>query len=89
MISTDAAEDLVAMRQKLDLTFPALMDAGSRTIRSYGILNTEDGEIPHPAALIIDRKGIVRYVRIDEDYKKRPSNEELLQVLRKLPESES
>ncbi len=85
MISTDAAKDLAAMREKLDLTFPTLMDPGSRTIRSYGILNTEDGEIPHPAALVIDRKGVVRYARIDEDYKKRPSNEELLQALRELP----
>ncbi len=72
------------MRADLGLTFPTLMDPGSRTIRAYGVLNEDDGELPHPTALVIDRKGIVRFARIDENYKKRPFNQELLQALQQL-----
>jgi peroxiredoxin len=72
------------MRKSLGLTFTNLMDPGSGTIKRYGILNQEQGEIPHPAALVIDRQGVVRFVRVDEDYRKRPSGEELLNELRRL-----
>lgn len=72
------------MRKSLELTFTNLMDPGSTTIKRYGILNQGQGEIPHPTALVIDRQGIVRFLRVDEDYRKRPSNEELLNELKRL-----
>ncbi len=72
------------MRDNLGLTFVNLMDPASETIKRYGILNEQQGEIPHPTALVIDRQGIIRYARVDEDYKKRPSNQELLQVLQRI-----
>jgi hypothetical protein len=43
-----------------------------------------DRGIPYPAALIIDKKGLVRYVRVDEDYRERPSIEELRDALQVL-----
>ncbi len=60
------------------------MDPGSKTIKRYGILNEEQGEIPHPTAVIVDRQGTIRFLRVDEDFRKRPSNEELLDALRAL-----
>lgn len=72
------------MRKSLGLTIVNLMDPGSETIRRYGVLNEANGEIPHPTALVVDKQGMVVFVRIDEDYRKRPSNEELLQELRQL-----
>lgn len=72
------------MRKSLGLTIVNLMDPGSETIKRYGVLNEANGEIPHPTALVVDNQGVVVFVRIDEDYRKRPSNEELLQELRQL-----
>jgi len=83
-ISIDPPDKLQELRSSLGLTYLNLMDPDSETIRRYGILNEEQGEIPHPTALIIDRQGIIRFVRVDEDFKKRPSNEELLEALRRL-----
>ena len=70
------------MRTKLGLTFVNLIDPGSKIIRRYGILNEEKGEIPHPATVVVDRQGIVRFFEVDEDYTKRPSNERILAALR-------
>lgn len=72
------------MRKSLGLTIVNLMDPGSETIKRYGVLNEANGEIPHPTALVVDKQGMVVFVRIDEDYRKRASNEELLQELRQL-----
>lgn len=72
------------MRKNLGLTIVNLMDPGSETIKRYGIVNRAGGGIPHPTALVIDTQGVVRFVRVDEDYRKRPTNEELLQELRQL-----
>jgi len=83
-VSVDAADKLKEMRENQGLTFINLMDPASETIKRYGILNEEQGQIPHPTALVIDRKGIIRYVRVDEDYKKRPSNKELVRVLQRI-----
>jgi YVTN family beta-propeller protein len=60
------------------------MDPDLAVIRRYGILNEEQGNIPHPTAAIVDRAGIVRYLRVDRDYTKRPSTTELLEALRRL-----
>jgi peroxiredoxin len=72
------------MRKSLGLTFTNLLDPVSETIKRYGILNQEHGAIPYPTALVIDRQGVIRFLRVDEDYKKRPSNDELLKELKRL-----
>lgn len=72
------------MRESLGLTYVNLMDPGSVTIKRYGVLNQANGEIPHPTALVVDKRGVVTFVRVDEDYRKRPTNEELLRELRRL-----
>ncbi len=84
VVSIDPADKLKEMRGNLGLTFVNLMDPASETIKRYGILNEQQGQIPHPTALVIDKRGIIRYARVDEDYKKRPSNQELLQVLQRI-----
>ena len=73
------------MRDTEVLTFPVLLDPSASTIKAYGLYNADsDREIPHPAAVIIDKKGLVRYVRVDEDYRERPSIEELHDALKML-----
>jgi peroxiredoxin len=64
------------------LEMPFLLDPGAETIKRYGVYNMEsDRVIPHPTALIIDKQGVVRYVRVDENYRERPAVEEILQAL--------
>ena len=70
------------MRERDGLTMPILLDPDAATIKAYGVYNEgSDRVIPHPTALVIDKQGVVRYVRVDEDYKIRPTVEELLEAL--------
>jgi peroxiredoxin len=72
------------MRKDLGLSFTNLMDPVSETIKRYGVLNETHGAIPHPTGLVLDTKGVIRFLRVDEDYRKRPTNEELLDALKRL-----
>ena len=77
--STDSLRDFVASE---GIEIPMIYDPDAVTIRTYGVYNEADEQvIPHPTAVIVDREGIVRYVRVDEDYRLRPSIEELLAAL--------
>jgi len=40
--------------------------------------------VPHPTTVIIDRQGVIRYLRVDVDYKVRPTVDELLKALDQL-----
>ncbi len=47
-------------------------------IIGWGLVNPDNPKVPHPTAVIVDAEGVVRYVRQDVDYTKRPSADELL-----------
>ena len=90
-VSIDSHEDSKKFLQKLqqrypgDYDFPFLEDKNHKVIDRYGILNPDGKGWPHPATYVIDKKGVVRWRFIEIDYKKRPSNEQILEALRKLP----
>ena len=67
-----------------DLDFPLLEDRNHQVIDLYGILNPTGKRWPHPATYVIDQAGIVRWKLIETDYKKRPSNEQILAALREI-----
>ncbi len=55
-------------------------------ISRYGVLNpsgTRRG-IPHPAANIIDKQGVVRWRDVQTDYKIRPTNDMILAALKQV-----
>jgi len=81
-IANDDPEKLRALSVADGLNMPFLLDPDATTIKAYGVYNdgSERG-IPHPTALVIDKQGVVRFVRVDEDYKQRPSVDELLAAL--------
>ena len=81
-ISVDETRVIKKLKQKLDLKFPLLHDKGSETISAYGVLDTssEKGE-PHPATFVVDKWGIIRYIKVYSDYKDKPTPEELIFVL--------
>ena len=85
MIAPDKAKKLAAMREERGLTFPLLRDAECEVCTAYGLLNEKSGRIPHPATLVIDKEGVVRWLRVAADYKVRPAPEEIFTALRALP----
>lgn len=85
MIAPDDAEKLRALAADQGLEFPVLVDADLAATRAYGVLNEDAGTLPHPTAVVIDADGVVRYVRVDVDYKVRPSPDELVAALMALP----
>jgi peroxiredoxin len=81
-ISLDETRVTKKLKQKLGLNFPLLHDKGSETISAYGVLDSssEKGE-PHPATFVVDKWGIIRYIKVYMDYKDKPTIEELISVL--------
>jgi peroxiredoxin Q/BCP len=82
-ISYDDPKTLTKVAQKLDIHFPLLSDAGSKTIDAYGLRNEEargsrtDG-IPHPTTVILDAKGVIRAKISYEGVKKRSESDEII-----------
>jgi peroxiredoxin len=73
---------LLATDQRGEITFPLLSDPGSRIIDRYALRDEayagkkEDG-IPHPAVFVLDAKGIIRWMKVETDFRERPSNAEI------------
>jgi peroxiredoxin len=85
-VSPDDAANVRKLAEASGLEYRILHDPEGRTIERYGIRNRRhtDGVLPDPTALVIDREGLVRYKRIDEDYTVRPPAEELVEAVRSL-----
>ena len=91
-ISPDSPEESRQLAAKIAtdgrgaLGFPLLFDAGSVVIDRYGLRDpayrgeSQDG-VPHPSVFILDGQGRVRWVKIESDYRERPSNEEVAAAL--------
>lgn len=72
----------IAKDGKGELPFPILSDPDHKTIDDYGLFDPAyigkgfEG-IPHPAIYILDKKRKILFARIEMDYRKRPTNDEL------------
>ncbi len=65
--------------------FVMLSDPDHAVIDRYGLFNEASGRpMPHPATYVIDKEGVVRYRFVEVDYKVRPTNEDILEVLKGL-----
>ena len=66
-----------------------LSDRQSEIIKAFGILNTEMAEdtpyygIPYPRVYIVSAEGVVQHVLSEEGYKKRPSPEDILELVKR------
>ena len=79
----------IAADGKGKLSFPLLSDPNHKVIDGYGLRDPAyKGEkvygIPHPAVYIINKDGKVTWAKIESDYRKRPTNDELRAVLNTL-----
>lgn len=65
---------------RADYTF--LSDPGHKVIDRYGIFNPVDPRgLPHPTALVIDAKGVVRWKSIEVNYRVRPTNAMIMEAI--------
>ncbi len=80
-LSPDDTERLSDFVHDEGLTFPVLIDSDNEVMSSYGLVNPAKPEAPHPTALIIDNEGVIRFMRVDEDYKVRPQPQDLITAL--------
>ncbi len=92
-VSVDDAEgmqlmiDRVAADDGVEPDFVMLSDPDHRVIDRYGLFNPDappNRPLPHPATFVIDMEGVVRYRFVEVDYRVRPTNEDILAVLRGL-----
>src|ERR1700724_4635677 len=83
-ISYDSVPTLADFSTRRGVTFPLLSDAGSETIKQYGILNTtidpknELYGYPFPGTFIVDRQGIVTSRFFEEAYQERATVSSIL-----------
>ncbi len=72
----------IAADGKVAINFPILSDPGHKIIDAYGLLDPAyEGKqfygIPHPAVYVIDKNGKVSWVKVESNYRQRPTNEEI------------
>jgi peroxiredoxin len=87
-ISTDFPMATAAWSEKLGVTYPLVSDLGRKTLEAYGMLDTDPNSrlfrYAKRAYLIIDKNGVVRYVKVLENPRELVSNDELIAELDKL-----
>ena len=77
----------ISKKDKVPPDFVMLSDPDHAVIDRYGLFNEDSSEkrpFPHPATYVIDMEGVVRYRFVEVDYKVRPTNENILEVLKGL-----
>ena len=89
-ISVDEHEDMQRMVDRVTEEdgvapdFIMLSDPDMSVIDRYGLYNPDSSPRrpgPHPATYVIDMEGIVRYRFVEIDYRVRPTNVDILEVL--------
>lgn len=87
-ISPDSTEDarkfaqLIATDHRGEVTFPLLSDPRSRVIDRYALRDEayagkKENGIPHPAVFVLDARRRIRWMKIEADFRERPSNAEI------------
>ena len=71
------------------VSFPLLSDPDHKMIDAYGLRDPAyKGQdvygIPHPAVYIINKEGKVSWAKIESNYRKRPTNDEIRAALNSL-----
>ena len=87
-ISPDSPEEgrkfaqLLASDHRGEVTFPLLSDPLSRVIDRYALRDEayagkKENGIPHPAVFVLDETGRIRWMKVETDFRERPSNAEI------------
>ncbi len=83
-ISADAKFSQQAFADFLKLNFPLLSDAPDlKTIQAYGVFNAQS-KLAQRSYFVIDKRGTIRYKKIQGRGEGLVSNEELVEEIRKI-----
>jgi peroxiredoxin len=91
-VSVDFNDANKAWGEKLGLTYPLLSDLRRQMAKAYGVLNDDPKMAEDPqriatylrtkrAWFVIDKGGVIRYVKTSEPREWQPPNDEILKVL--------
>ena len=84
-ISTDPPEEGREVAAEVTILFPILSDGKGLVMDLYGTRNPDwKGLLNVPTLVLIDRRGVVRWIHQSEDYKVRPPVAAVLEEARKL-----
>ena len=83
-ISADAKFSQQAFADFLKLNFPLVSDApDAKTIQAYGVLNP-NSKLAQRSYFIVDKKGIVRFKKLQERGELLQTNDRLVEEIRKI-----
>jgi peroxiredoxin len=84
-ISVDNQSFAWSTGQTTGAKYQILSDSDKKVITSYGILNAQEhGGIAHPSIFILDKTGRIRYLHVGKDPQDRPSDEAILEEIKKV-----
>lgn len=94
-VSVDFNDANKAWAEKLGLAYPLMSDVRRQAARAYGILNDDPAMADDPQRIpaylrakrswfVIDKEGVVRYVKTTQPREPLVPNDEILEVLKKL-----
>ena len=87
-ISVDPPAASAELARKAGYTFPILSDRDGAVIRRYDIVHKGAGmkgqDIARPAEFLLDRRGIVRWRNLTDDFRVRARPSLILEEARKL-----
>jgi peroxiredoxin len=79
-ISVDPPDRSKAVVTRLGLTFPLLSDRDRLAVESFGVEDVENG-VAWPAVFVLEPGGTVRWRSLSDDYRNRPTPEDILAAL--------
>ncbi len=86
-ISADDPDRVGSFRDKKGVTYSLLHDPDGSVFDAYGVRNERaDKTIPHPTVVVVDADMTARYVVSDENYRRRPPTDEVVQAVRGIVE---
>ena len=77
----DPVEQNAKVVRELGLSFPILADTEHQVIDAYDLRHDEggsNGPIARPATFVIDRNGVIRWRNLTDNYRLRPSADDVL-----------
>lgn len=94
-VSVDFNDANIAWAEKLGLTYPLLSDVRRQVSKSYGVLFDDPEMANDPAKIpiylrskraffVIDKEGVIRFVKVAEPRDVTPPSDDLLKVLKEL-----
>ena len=94
-MSVDFNDANKAWAEKIGVTYPLLSDVRRQMTKAYGVLNDDPKMAEDPqriatylrakrAWFVIDKQGVIRYMKTTEPREWQPPNDEILKVLSEL-----